>query len=66
VKKALLCVFSAITILAGASLAFAQEPPKEPCSPIPAGCVVTQACTCTTHGSTTVCSDAYQCQIQQY
>lgn len=58
-KKVILGVFSAITIASGASLLRAQT--AEPCSPIPAGCKVTQGCTCTTSGSTTICSDAYQC-----
>ncbi|HEX6913378.1 MAG TPA: hypothetical protein VF142_23435 [Longimicrobium sp.] len=58
-KKILLGLFTAITIGAGASLLSAQE--LQPCSPIPEGCRVTKGCTCTTSGSTTICSDEYQC-----
>jgi hypothetical protein len=58
VKRVLLGVFTAITIASGTSLLYAQE--LQPCSPIPAGCKVTKACTC----SNGICSDAYSCPIQ--
>lgn len=61
-KRTLLAMFSAVTILGGASLLSAQDGVVYGCPPVPPGCTRTSECVCYPNPTGgTICEDEITC-----